>query len=55
MLVVCREGTLGFCEEPSAFLTCEDFKTFTVFFFVEFVCCANGCSFCYVYLIFRDL
>jgi hypothetical protein len=35
MLVVCREGTLGFCEEPSAFVTCEDFKTFTVFFLLN--------------------
>lgn len=31
MLVVCREGTLRFCEEPSAFLTYEDFRMFTVF------------------------
>lgn len=31
VLVVCREGTLRFCEESSAFLTYEDFKTFTVF------------------------
>jgi hypothetical protein len=31
MLVVCREGTLSFSEEPSVFLTYEDFKMCTVF------------------------
>jgi hypothetical protein len=31
MLFVCREGSLRFCEEPSAFLTYEDFKTITMF------------------------
>lgn len=31
MLVVCSEETLRFCEEPSASLTSEDFKMFTMF------------------------